>query len=76
MRLGEARAGRQPVPRTLRHPLVHVNAEDRFLGGLAGLARPGKEAQVHRQTFIAVFEEEARKIGGAISWRRARFIPT
>ena len=30
-------------------PLVHVEAEALFLGGLAGLTDPGSQAQVHRQ---------------------------
>jgi GMP synthase (glutamine-hydrolysing) len=46
-------------------PLVHVDAEDMFLGGLAGLTDPEAKRKFIGKTFIDVFEEEARKIGGA-----------
>jgi GMP synthase (glutamine-hydrolysing) len=46
-------------------PLVHVNAEGLFLGGLAGLTDPEAKRKFIGKTFIDVFEEEARKIGGA-----------
>jgi GMP synthase (glutamine-hydrolysing) len=46
-------------------PLVHVAAEELFLGGLAGLTDPEAKRKFIGKTFIDVFEEEARKIGGA-----------
>ena len=47
-------------------PLVVVDAEERFMAGLAGRHRPGEEAQIHRRrNSSTVFEEEAKKIGGA-----------
>jgi GMP synthase (glutamine-hydrolysing) len=46
-------------------PLVHVEAEELFLGGLAGLTDPEAKRKFIGKTFIDVFEEEARKIGGA-----------
>ena len=46
-------------------PLVHVNAEALFLTGLAGLDEPEAKRKFIGKTFIDVFEEEARKIGGA-----------
>jgi GMP synthase (glutamine-hydrolysing) len=46
-------------------PLVHVDAEDLFLGGLAGLTDPEAKRKFIGKTFIDVFEEEARRIGGA-----------
>ncbi|WP_404333989.1 glutamine-hydrolyzing GMP synthase [Sphingomonas sp. MMS12-HWE2-04] len=46
-------------------PLVHVNAETLFLSGLAGLTDPEAKRKFIGKTFIDVFEEEARKIGGA-----------
>ena len=46
-------------------PLVHVDAEDLFLGGLAGLTDPEAKRKFIGKTFIDVFDEEARKIGGA-----------
>jgi len=46
-------------------PLVHVDVEEQFLGGLAGLTDPEAKRKFIGKTFIDVFEEEARKIGGA-----------
>jgi len=46
-------------------PLVHVEAEALFLGGLAGLTDPEAKRKFIGKTFIDVFEAEARKIGGA-----------
>ncbi|MBB5697429.1 glutamine-hydrolyzing GMP synthase [Sphingomonas yantingensis] len=46
-------------------PLVHVNAEALFLGGLAGVTDPEAKRKFIGKTFIDIFEEEARKIGGA-----------
>jgi GMP synthase (glutamine-hydrolysing) len=46
-------------------PLVHVDAEALFLAGLAGLDDPEAKRKFIGRTFIDVFEEEARKIGGA-----------
>ena len=46
-------------------PLVHVDAEELFLSGLAGLTDPEAKRKFIGKTFIDIFEEEARKIGGA-----------
>jgi len=46
-------------------PLVHVNVEDLFLGGLAGVTDPEAKRKFIGKTFIDVFEAEAKKIGGA-----------
>jgi GMP synthase (glutamine-hydrolysing) len=46
-------------------PLVHVDAEALFLDGLAGVTDPEAKRKFIGKTFIEVFEEEARKIGGA-----------
>jgi GMP synthase (glutamine-hydrolysing) len=46
-------------------PLVHVDAEAMFLDGLAGVTDPEAKRKFIGKTFIEVFEEEARKIGGA-----------
>ena len=65
MRLGESE---QVVGLFREHygiPLVHVNAEALFLNGLAGLTDPEAKRKFIGKTFIDVFEDEARKIGGA-----------
>ena len=46
-------------------PLVHVNAETLFLNGLKGVTDPEAKRKFIGKTFIDVFEDEARKIGGA-----------
>ena len=46
-------------------PLVHVNAETLFLNKLAGLIDPEAKRKAIGATFIDVFEDEARRIGGA-----------
>jgi GMP synthase (glutamine-hydrolysing) len=44
-------------------PLVHVQAQDRFLSRLAGIAEPEQKRKIVGEEFIRVFEEEARKLG-------------
>ncbi len=46
-------------------PLVHVNVEEMFLAGLAGVTDPEAKRKFIGKTFIEVFEAEAKKIGGA-----------
>ncbi len=46
-------------------PLVHVDAGDLFLGKLHGASDPETKRKIIGATFIDVFEEEAKKIGGA-----------
>jgi GMP synthase (glutamine-hydrolysing) len=46
-------------------PLVVVDAEARFMAGLAGVTDPEKKRKFIGAEFINVFEEEATKIGGA-----------
>lgn len=46
-------------------PLVHVDASDRFIGELEGESDPETKRKTIGRLFIDVFEEEARKLGGA-----------
>ena len=46
-------------------PLVHRDAADLFLGRLDGVDDPESKRKIIGGLFIDVFEEEARKIGGA-----------
>ncbi len=46
-------------------PLVHVDAEERFLTKLAGVTDPETKRKIIGEEFIRVFEEEAAKIEGA-----------
>lgn len=43
--------------------LVHVDARERFLGRLAGISDPEEKRRRIGHEFIAVFEEEARRLG-------------
>ena len=44
-------------------PLVHVDAEERFLSRLAGVDDPERKRMIIGEEFIRVFEGEARKLG-------------
>ena len=44
-------------------PLVHVQAEDRFLDLLEGVEDPEQKRKIIGREFIRVFEDEARKLG-------------
>ncbi len=44
-------------------PLVHVQAQDRFLARLAGVIDPEEKRMRIGEEFIRVFEDEARKLG-------------
>src|SRR5829696_4365956 len=46
-------------------PLVHVEAQDLFIGALEGVLDPEAKRKTIGRLFIDVFEEEARRIGGA-----------
>lgn len=64
MRAGEAE---QVVSLFREHyhiPLIHVNAEDMFLGGLAGVTDPEAKRKFIGKAFIDVFDAEAKKIEG------------
>jgi GMP synthase (glutamine-hydrolysing) len=65
MRLGE---GEQVVSLFHDHyniPLVHVRAERLFIDALAGVSDPEIKRKTIGKLFIDVFEQEAKKIGGA-----------
>jgi GMP synthase (glutamine-hydrolysing) len=44
-------------------PLVHVEAQQRFLERLAGVVDPEQKRKIVGEEFIRVFEDEARKLG-------------
>lgn len=44
--------------------LIYIDATDRFLNKLAGVAEPEKKRKIIGAEFIRVFEEEARKLDG------------
>jgi GMP synthase (glutamine-hydrolysing) len=48
---------------TFRVPLVHVEAQARFLGRLEGVTDPEEKRRIVGEEFIRVFEEEADRLG-------------
>ncbi|HEV8452769.1 MAG TPA: glutamine-hydrolyzing GMP synthase, partial [Gaiellales bacterium] len=44
-------------------PLVHVQAQDRFLGRLAGVTDPETKRRIIGEEFIRLFEDEAQRLG-------------
>jgi GMP synthase (glutamine-hydrolysing) len=48
-------------------PLVHVQAQERFLELLAGVEEPEQKRKIIGREFIRVFEEEARRLGD-VNW--------
>ncbi len=65
LRLGEAEQVVSLFRTSYNIPLIHVDASRDFLGGLAGVTDPEAKRKFIGKTFIDVFEEEARRIGGA-----------
>jgi len=59
----------EEVAQVFRHhyniPLVARDASDLFLGRLDGVADPEQKRKIIGATFIDVFDEEAKKLGGA-----------
>lgn len=64
LRKGEPEQVVQVFRHELGANLVYVDASDRFLGKLAGVADPEDKRKIIGAEFIRVFEEEARKLDG------------
>ena len=64
MRKGESEAVVDVFSKQLCANLVYVDATDRFLGKLEGVADPEEKRKIIGGEFIRVFEEEARKLDG------------
>ncbi len=65
MRAGEADEVVHLFREAYNIPLVHVDAEDMFVGALEGVSDPETKRKTIGKLFIDVFEAEAKKIGGA-----------
>jgi GMP synthase (glutamine-hydrolysing) len=65
LRLDEAREVVTLFREHYNIPLVHRDAAALFLGQLAGVTDPEQKRKVIGATFIDVFDEEARRLGGA-----------
>ena len=64
LRKGEPEQVCEVFGRNLGANLVYVDAVDRFLDKLSGVADPEKKRKIIGAEFIRVFEEEARKLDG------------
>lgn len=64
MRKGESESVIEVFKNQLDANLVYVDATERFLGKLAGVADPETKRKIIGSEFIRVFEEEARKLDG------------
>lgn len=64
MRKGESESVIEVFKNQMDANLIYVDAQDRFLGKLAGVADPEQKRKIIGAEFIRVFEEEARKLEG------------
>lgn len=64
MRKDESESVIQVFKNQLHANLIYVDATDRFLDKLAGVADPEQKRKIIGSEFIRVFEEEARKLEG------------
>ena len=65
MRLNEVAHVKELFTNQYSIPLVHRDASDLFLGHLENIIDPETKRKIIGGLFIDVFEEEAKKIGGA-----------
>ena len=68
MRKGESEQVVDVFKNQLDSNLVYVDATDRFLSLLDGVAEPEAKRKIIGAEFIRVFEEEARKVGDSVSF--------
>ena len=74
LRLDEGDQVMQMFSENLGVNVIRVNAQQRFLKKLAGISDPEHKRKIIGNEFIAVFEEEARKLTSARWLAQARFI--
>lgn len=65
MRMNEAQEVVSMFNEHYNIPLIHVDASDMFINALEGEADPETKRKTIGKLFIDVFEEEAKKLGGA-----------
>ena len=64
MRKGESEQVIEVFGKTLDANLIYIDATDRFLDRLAGVAEPERKRKIIGGEFIKVFDEEAAKLSG------------
>ncbi len=65
LRKSEAEKVRKTFQDHFRMKVIHVDAKNRFLEKLSGVTDPEKKRKIIGNEFIAIFEEEARRITDA-----------
>ncbi len=65
MRKNESYEIRKVFKEKLNLNHIHINASEKFLSRLNGISDPEQKRKIIGNTFIEVFEEEAKKIEGA-----------
>jgi GMP synthase (glutamine-hydrolysing) len=63
LRKGEAEENMERFSRYLQGNVVHIDARERFLDALKGVTDPERKRMIIGREFIAIFEEEASKLG-------------
>lgn len=66
MREGETEEVKKNLIKKLKLPLIVVEAKKTFLNALSGIVDPEKKRKIIGETFIRVFEQEAKKVGANI----------
>jgi GMP synthase (glutamine-hydrolysing) len=74
MRSNEAEQVAETFGGHFQVPLVHVEAQERFLARLEGVGEPEEKRRRIGEEFIRVFEEEARKLGSSGQQSDVRFL--
>ncbi len=64
LRLGEGDQVMATFAEHLGVQVIRVDAEQRFLGALAGVADPEAKRKIIGRTFVEVFDEESRRLAG------------
>ena len=64
MRKGESEQVIEVFGKELDANLIYIDATDRFLDKLAGVAEPEKKRKIIGEEFVRVFEEESGKLEG------------
>ena len=65
LRLHEAEQVMQPFAQNLGVKVIHVDASERFMHALAGVADPEQKRKIIGREFVHVFQEEAEKRSNA-----------
>src|SRR5205085_441102 len=71
LRKGEAEQVVETFDGVFHVPLVHVQAQQRFLEKLTAVTEPEQKRKIIGEEFIRVFEDEARKLGTASAGKDA-----